>query len=167
MHDERDAQPITSIEGESTGTPGELGTYSRQQVRSLIFHLLYAMEGFDYQAALDTIIDNLNKGYDQHIEPDGEIAIAAREIIARREHLDEIIQKFLQNWRLERVGTCTHLILRLGVWELLSTDLPASIVINEAVELAKCFAEKDAYKFVNGVLDQIDEQRVELKKTIV
>jgi N utilization substance protein B len=40
------------------------------------------------------------------------------------------------------------------LWELKKGDPAASIVINEAIELAKCFAEKDAYKFINGVLDE-------------
>lgn len=152
-----------------TSTPStsvEHNAHTRQQVRSLIFHLLYAMEGFDYQAKLESIIENMNSGFDQHIEPDGEIAKNTAAIIERRNELDAVIQKFLQNWRLERIGICTRLILRLGAWEILATDLPASIVINEAVELAKCFAEKDAYKFVNGILDQIEEERAQLGNTV-
>jgi N utilization substance protein B len=42
----------------------------------------------------------------------------------------------------------------MASWELLETDTPSTIVINEAIELAKAFSEKDAYKFINGVLDQ-------------
>ena len=45
------------------------------------------------------------------------------------------------------------LILRLALWELLHTDTDPVVIINEAVELAQCFAEQDAYKFINGVLD--------------
>jgi N utilization substance protein B len=61
---------------------------------------------------------------------------------------------FLHNWRFDRIGCCTKLILRFAMWELFYTDTPDSIVINEAVELAKCFSEKDAYKFINGILDE-------------
>ena len=46
----------------------------------------------------------------------------------------------------------------MALWELQQPKAIASIVINEAVELAKIFAEKDAYKFVNGILDQYCKQ---------
>ena len=45
--------------------------------------------------------------------------------------------------------------MRYAIWEMLYTTTPHSIVINEAIELAKCFAEQDSYKFVNGILDKI------------
>ena len=68
--------------------------------------------------------------------------------------LDEECKPLLSNWRFERLGMCTKLILRYALWELQTTDTNPTIVINEAIELAKCFAEKDAYKFVNGILDE-------------
>jgi N utilization substance protein B len=139
-------------------------TYTRSQVRSLIFHLLYAMEEFDYEIPLFRIIEGINQGYDQHITPDGEIAKTTQTIIDQRKQIDVIIQDFLEHWRLERLGLCTRLILRLGTWELLATDLPVSIIINEAVELAKDFAEKDSYKFINGILDKIAAQREQLRE---
>ena len=122
------------------------------------------MEENDYEVSLSSLIDLVNRGYEQEIPLDGEIAQAVESIIQHRAQLDEIIQKFLENWRLNRLGVCTHLILWLGVWELLFTDTPTSIIINESIELAKDFAEKDAYKFINGILDQVAEEREELKE---
>jgi len=54
----------------------------------------------------------------------------------------------------------------MGAWELLFTDTPTSIIINEAIELAKDFAEKDAYKFVNGLLDKVASKRDELREAL-
>ena len=128
---------------------------SRRDVRSLIFHLLYAMEGFDYQTSLESIVENFNHGFDLKIPFDSEVFKTADAVIAERDTLDEIIIPLLANWRFERIGVCTKLILRFAVWELKNTQTPPTIVINEAIELAKCFAEKDAYKFVNGILDKM------------
>lgn len=128
---------------------------SRREVRSLIFHLLYAMEGFDYQSSLDSVVNNFNVGFNLNIPIDSEVFAVAYAIIQDREKLDEEIKPLLHNWRFERVGVCTKLILRFAIWELLHTDTTANIVINEAIELAKCFAEKDAYKFINGILDEM------------
>ena len=132
---------------------------SRREVRSLIFHLLYAMEGFDYQSSLEAIAENFNRGFDLKIATDSEVFKVSLAVIESRDALDEVIVPLLANWRFDRLGVCTKLILRFGVWELLNTNTHPTIIINEAIELAKCFAEKDAYKFVNGVLDKLVKSR--------
>lgn len=126
---------------------------SRRKERAIIFHLLYAAEGFEYQVSLGSIVDNLNRGFDQDIPLDGPAATIAQSVIDMRDTLDEAIKPYLSNWRFERVSVSAKLILRLAFWEFLTTDMAPTIVINEAIELAKCFAEDDAYRFINGVLD--------------
>lgn len=135
--------------------PISYANLSRRDVRSLIFHLLYAMEAFDYQLSLEALIDNFNRGFDLDIPDDGEVFKVAQAVINGREALDTQIKPLLINWRFERIGLCTKLILRQALWELINTDTAPSIIINEAIELAKCFSETDAYKFVNGILDEI------------
>jgi len=132
---------------------------SRRKVRSLIFHLLYAMEGFDYSISLEGLVDNFNRGFDLSIEPSSELVRVTQAIIDERGGLDELFRPYLINWRYERLGVCTKLIMRFAVWEIYNTDVPSNIIINEAIELAKCFSEKDAYKFINGVLDEVIKQK--------
>lgn len=142
----------------------EKRTLSQRDKRALIFHLLYAMEGYDYQTSMESIVDNLNRGFDLDIPHDGDMVHTANQIITAREQLDEEYKPLLANWRFERVGVCTRLILRYAIWELLNTDVTDTVAINEAIELAKCYAEKDAYKFVNGILDQFVKRQAETKK---
>jgi N utilization substance protein B len=125
-----------------------------REARSLIFHLLYAMDAYDYDASLESIVDNFNRGFELAIPFDSAIFKTAQTIIDTHEELDEAIKPLLHNWRFDRIGVCTKLILRMALWELQHTDMVANIVLNEAIELAKCFAEKDAYKFINGILDE-------------
>ena len=138
--------------------------FSRREVRSLIFHLIYAMEGFDYQTSLESIVDNFNRGFDLNIPHDSEVFKVSQAIIDQRNELDELIKPWLHNWRFERIGVVTKLILRLAMWELHYTNTPPTVVINEAIELAKCFAEQDAYKFINGLLDEQAKRMAEEKK---
>lgn len=145
---------MTSDVPEVESKPSLYDLLSRREVRSLIFHLIYAMEGFDYTVSLESIIDMFNRGYGWDIPTDSEVAQIAQAVIDDRLLFDGIIKPLLANWRLERVGLCTKLILRMSVWELKNTETASSIVINEAIELTKCFSEKDAYRFVNGVLDE-------------
>lgn len=127
---------------------------SRRDLRSLIFHLLYAMDSFDYQDSVESIVTMFNHGFDLDIPLDSEVVVVARAVVDRRDELDEKVKPFLHNWRLERIGLATKLILRLAMWELEAREVSHNIVLNEAIELAKCFAEKDAYKFINGILDE-------------
>jgi len=137
---------------------------SRRDFRSLVIQLLYVMESFDYTVSLESVIHNFNRGYEMDIRIDGEVAVMAQSIIDTREALDEMVTPLLANWRLDRLGTCTRLVLRVALWELVNTDTHATIVINEAVELAKAFSEKDAYKFVNGILDEAVKKMEKHKK---
>ena len=80
---------------------------------------------------------------------------------AQREvdRLDEAIAKASSHWRLDRIAPIDRDILRLGAYELMEeAGTPASVIIDEAVELAKRFSEADAPAFVNGVLDAIKRE---------
>lgn len=128
---------------------------SRRKFRSLLFHILYAVDAFDYEVSAASVAEKLNAEYETDIPLNGEIVFQVDSVAAKRLELDQVLIPFLENWRFERIGKCTLLVLRYAIWELLYTQTPHSIVINEAIELAKCFSEKDAYKFVNGILDKI------------
>jgi N utilization substance protein B len=72
------------------------------------------------------------------------------------ESLDAAITAALTNWRFDRIAAVDRTILRLATWELMNEpDTPSSVVIDEAVEMAKRFSEADAPGFVNGVLDAV------------
>ena len=77
------------------------------------------------------------------------------------DRIDPLIAAAATNWRLERLAVIDRLVLRLAVYELLERpDVPAPVVINEAIELARTFSSPDAVRFVNGVLDAI-RKRIE------
>ena len=70
--------------------------------------------------------------------------------------LDEAITKASTNWRFERIAAVDRNILRIGAYELMKEPAtPASVIIDEAVEMAKRFGEADSPSFVTGVLDAI------------
>jgi transcription antitermination factor NusB len=145
--------PVSDPEQESADDAPEAVGPGRKR-RSLIFHILYALDAHNYEASIPAIIDIFNRGFEQQIEVGGEEQKTCEAIIASREEIDEFLRPLLANWRLERVGVCTRLILRIATWELLHTPTDPRVILNEAIELAKCFAERDAYRFVNGVLDE-------------
>ena len=78
-----------------------------------------------------------------------------------QDHIDELLGSVSQNWVVSRMPLVDRNILRVATWEILYGDaeqVPPSVAINEAVELAKVFGGDDSSKFVNGVLGRIAEQ---------
>ncbi len=83
-------------------------------------------------------------------------AILVRGTIEQIETVDETIRRHLTGWTFERLQLVDRAILRVATYELLfQKDIPASVAINEAVEIAKDYSSDDAYRFVNGVLDGV------------
>lgn len=70
--------------------------------------------------------------------------------------LDEKIQPHLKDWTLARLLKSDRIILRMSTFEMLHSSTPQKVIINEAVELAKQFSDDDHYKFINGVLSNIE-----------
>ncbi len=69
---------------------------------------------------------------------------------------DRVIAPLLESWSIERLPAIDRCILRMGTFELYHRpELPAAVVINEAVELAKKFSTEDSGRFVNGVLSAV------------
>ena len=129
-------------------------TLTQTEQRSLIFQLLYAVDAFDYENSLESIVDNFARGFGVVVPLESAVFKTTYSIVDERNELDSHIIPFIENWRPERLGVSTRLILRIALWELSHTNTDAVVIINEAVELAKCFAEQDAYKFINGLLDE-------------
>lgn len=82
-----------------------------------------------------------------------------RGIIENHSSLDEQLQVFLVGRSLEKLDLVERAILRLGAYELCyQPELPYKVVLNEAIELAKCFGATDGHKYVNGVLHQLAQK---------
>jgi N utilization substance protein B len=71
-----------------------------------------------------------------------------------QQELDELLEKTADNWSLARMAATDRNVLRLGAYEILFTETPARVAINEAVELAKRFGSVNSAPFVNGILDK-------------
>ena len=88
-------------------------------------------------------------------------------VMDHRKELDTILGAAATNWKVSRMPVVDRNILRAAVYELIwMPEIPAKVTIDEAVELAKKFADDEGKKFVNGVLDRIlrDEARLAEKR---
>ena len=135
---------------------------ARRRAREFALKALYQV---DVSEGLRTdALDGLWKGQldaasDERAADAAEVKFASRIATAvdeKQNDIDELIEKASKNWRLNRMPVVDRNILRMATAELLFfDDVPTSVTINEAVELAKRFGDKDSRAFVNGILDRI------------
>jgi N utilization substance protein B len=83
-----------------------------------------------------------------------------RGTIANLPDIDAKIEAKSQNWRLERMAVVDRNILRLAIYELTRQGVPAPIIIDEALELARQFSNDESVSFINGVLDAVHRQSI-------
>ena len=95
------------------------------------------------------------------LREDAELIVFAQSLIdgvrRNRSEIDALLSRTADNWSLERMAATDRSLLRLGAYEILFTQTPAPVVINEAVELAKRFGTAHSAQFVNGILDKFIE----------
>ncbi|WP_455937690.1 transcription antitermination factor NusB [Gemella morbillorum] len=125
---------------------------SRHELREAVFKILFQVENteLDYKELLELEQEEIvNSSY---------VNTTLTEIIDKLEEIDNIISNNLKDWKLDRLSKMDRQILRISAYEILYSDIPYKVSINEAVELSKKYSEKDeSYKFINGVLKGIVE----------
>ena len=82
-------------------------------------------------------------------------------VLEKSDVLNQLISKYAENWRLERMSVIDRNILRLAVYEVhYQNDVPTTVAINEAVEIAKRYSTDDSGPFINGILDAMAREEM-------
>jgi len=76
-------------------------------------------------------------------------------VINNKKDINELANKYLDNWNLERLGLTDQAIISIAIYEIKYTKTPNLVCINEAIELAKKYSDEKVSKMINGVLDKI------------
>jgi len=77
-------------------------------------------------------------------------------VTARREELDQLIDRHSDHWRIHRMGRVDRNVLRIAVFEFIAhPDTPVKVAIDEAIEIGKKFGSAESGAFINGILDHI------------
>ena len=125
----------------------------RHRARNIVLDVLYRLEidNCGPAEALETYrAEMAEKGIEEFVDR------MVNNIIDKRPELDEIIDRYADKWSLNRMPLLDRNILRLGIYELeYEGDIPASVTINEAVELANMYSTDDSGKFINGILGHL------------
>lgn len=136
----------------------------RREARELAVQVIYALElnGYTSQekakdANLDQVIEDIISIHTKKLTQEQKEFI---DFLVKRTYynlpvIDELIRKFSKNWPFHRISIVDKSILRLAIMEMLFSETPAQVVINEAIEISKKFSGEKSGTFINGVLDTV------------
>ena len=79
--------------------------------------------------------------------------------VTYKDKIDNLANKYMNDWSIDRIDKTGAAILRMAIYELMYTDTPEVVVINEAIELSKKYSDDDVRKIINAVLDKIIKDR--------
>ena len=115
-------------------------------------------DSFRFQGdVLGEPIEDVSRSVPAHVKAFAEILIKG--VVDHLEEIDATIERHSTNWALDRMARVDLSLLRMSVYELLyESDVPPSVVMNEAIEIGKRYGTKDTPPFVNGILDKISRQ---------
>lgn len=129
----------------------------RRKSRELALQFLYGHDVQEGTCNEDELLARVNE-LCQCFEADGKSIAYAEQLIVgicrHRKEIDSLLSRSSHNWRVERMAAVDRNILRIAAYEIrYGEDVPATVAINEALEIAKRYAEPDSVGFINGILD--------------
>jgi N utilization substance protein B len=124
---------------------------SRSELRNIVMVILYQIDIYESREvpfSVDEVIkENLSVDNDF-------VRSIVYGVTTYKDELDEIANKYIEGWTIDRIDKTGAAILRMGLYELKFTDTPEIVVINEAIELAKRYCDDAVRKIINAVLDR-------------
>ena len=125
---------------------------SRNDSRMLAMTNLYQID-LCKKKKIDYTVEELLKEYS---EVDNEFSNSLiNGVLEHEEELVDIANKYLNNWNISRLGLTDAAIIKIAIYELLYTDTPKKVCIDEAIELAKDYSDEKVVGMINGVLDKV------------
>lgn len=130
---------------------------TRSELRERIMTILYQINIYRNDK-IDYDLNNVIKENDK--EENTFVKDIVNGVFKYEEELNNLINKYLNNWTLDRLGNIDQAIFRMSAYELMYTDTPKIVSINEGIELSKKYSDESVTKMLNAVLDQILDNEV-------
>ncbi len=128
---------------------------TRRKARECALQMLYAADAAKTMSNFPTakFWENLEPEVDEKTREFADKIVLGT--IQELEAIDALIKKRAEHWRIERMAIVDRNVLRLAVYEFVYTDTPATVIINEALEITRRFSSPEAPQFINGILDAV------------
>ena len=124
---------------------------SRSELRNIVMVILYQIDIYESRE----VPFNVDEVIKENLSVDNDfVRSIVYGVTTYKDELDEIANKYIEGWTIDRIDKTGAAILRMGLYELKFTDIPEIVVINEAIELAKRYCDDAVRKIINAVLDR-------------
>jgi N utilization substance protein B len=142
---------------------------TRRQARELAMQALFYMD-MQNDASLQML-----ESFCENFQPPKKVhpffMALVNGVLENRREIDNLIERYSKNWKLNRMSGVDRNVMRIAVYELLCCeDIPPKVSINEAVDVGKKFGSEESGAFINGIMDSIRDALVKegmLKKNLV
>lgn len=125
---------------------------NRSQLREVIMKVLYQIDMFEEA----NVQYDLNELIKEQLEIENSfVNESINGIIEHKEEIEKLANKYLNEWTIDRLNKVDKSILSLGIYELMYTNTPSIVSINEAIELSKQYSDEKVTKMINAVLDEV------------
>lgn len=132
----------------------------RRRARECAIQILFQFDLTNTLLFDKGIVEDFWGGHEEEAEVMEFANAIVRGTLEHLAEIDEVIKQAVEHWSIERMATVDRNILRAATYELLyRNDIPPSVTINEAIEIAKKYSTEDSSAFINGILDKIKEFR--------
>ena len=125
---------------------------NRSELRKIIMTILYQISVYDSNKIKYDVKDVIKESLKVENEFVNEIVYG---VLKNKTKIDEMANTYLKDWSIDRLGKTDGAILRMGIYEMLYTDTPDVVCINEAILLAKEYSDEKVKNMINAVLDGI------------
>lgn len=120
----------------------------RKKIMTILYQInIYNKNGIKYD--IDEVIKKVVKIDNEFVKD------MVYGVITHQKEIDKLANQHLNNWTIDRLGNTDQAILRMGIYELMYTDTPDIVAINEAIELAKIYSDDSVRKMINASLDAL------------
>lgn len=138
-------------------------TITREKAMTILYQIiLYKKNNINYtvEDVINEMLDDMEVEERKRIDLDF-LNSLINGVLENIDSIDEEAQKYLENWNIERLGLTDQAIIKVAVYELMYTETPPLVCINEAIELSKKYSDEKVSKMINGVLDKIYHERLD------
>ena len=125
---------------------------NRSELRKIIMTILYQISVYDSNKIKYDVKDVIKESLKVENEFVNEIVYG---VLKNKTKIDEMANTYLKDWSIDRLGKTDGAILRMGIYEMLYTDTPDVVCINEAILLAQEYSDEKVKNMINAVLDGI------------
>ena len=136
---------------------------SHRKAREVALQVIF-QQGFQENKSAEELFNSFADNFEFDAETREYALFLTGSILTKEDELNEVITKYSDNWKIDRIAVIDKILLQIGIFELSfsdKTETAPKLAITDILDLAKKYSSVDSKNFINGILDQIYNEKLE------